>query len=175
MKHGLGFASLLDFLVSVLVLFDFLLRGVILRPHLVDLLSRDRQCRGVVAQTRPRATLAAFGWLVRMASSVNHWALYGLMPASGYAYSAAGGYALEYFWLFDLPRLVRDSKALSSLGEGLHGFIAVIASVAVTLHVVAVLSHELVMRDATLSRMGAAGGTTTAAGVARISESDIGG
>jgi len=24
MKHGLGFASLLDFLVSVLVLFDFL-------------------------------------------------------------------------------------------------------------------------------------------------------
>jgi cytochrome b561 len=101
-------------------------------------------------------TPAAFGWLVRLASAVNHWALYGLMlamPASGYAYSGAGGYPLEYFWLFDLPRLVPNSKALSLLGEDLHGFIAWIAYLAVTLHVVAVLWHELVKRDGTLSRM----------------------
>jgi cytochrome b561 len=104
---------------------------------------------------RPRYP-AAFGWLVRMASSINHWGLYGLMlamPASGYAYSAAGGYSLEYFWLFNLPRLVPDSKALSHLGENLHGFIAWIVYLAVTLHVAAVLWHELVRRDGTLSRM----------------------
>jgi cytochrome b561 len=99
---------------------------------------------------------AAFGWLVGIASSVNHWGLYGLMlamPVSGYASSAAGGYSLEYFWLFNLPRLVPDSKALSLLGEDLHGFIAWIVYAAVTLHVAAVLWHELVKRDGTLSRM----------------------
>src|SRR5258708_20891741 len=130
MKHGLGFASLLDFLVSVLVLFDFLLRRVILRPHLVDLLSRDRQCRGVVAQTRPRATPAAFGWLVRMASSVNHWALYGLMPASGYAYSAARGFPPGKFLLFLPPPPGRGSQAVCPPGERPHRFIRLVAPAA---------------------------------------------
>jgi cytochrome b561 len=101
-------------------------------------------------------TPAAFGWLVRVASSVNHWALYGLMlamPLSGYTNSAAGGYSLKYFWLFSFPRLLPDSKALSHLGEDLHGLAAWIVYVAVTLQVAAVLWHELVERDGTLSRM----------------------
>jgi cytochrome b561 len=108
------------------------------------------------ARSRQPHTPAAFGWLVRMASSANHWGLYALMlamPLSGYVNSAAGGYSLKYFWLFSLPRLVPDSKALSLLGEEMHSFIAWIVYLTVTLHVAAVLWHELVKRDGTLSRM----------------------
>ena len=99
---------------------------------------------------------AAWGWLVRLASSLNHWGLYGLMlamPLTGYLNSAAGGYSLKYFWLFSLPRLVPDSKALSQFGETLHALAAWLVYLTVTLHIVAVAWHELIKRDGTLSRM----------------------
>jgi cytochrome b561 len=108
------------------------------------------------ASSRQPRGAAAFGWLVRMASSLNHWGLYGLMlamPLTGYINSAAGGYSLQYFWLFTLPRLAPDSKALSHLGETLHAIAAWLVYLTVTLHIAAVLWHEVVKRDGTLSRM----------------------
>jgi cytochrome b561 len=105
--------------------------------------------------TPPREP-ASFGWLVRLASAANHGALYALMllmPASGYLNSAAGGYSLNYFGLFSLPRLVPAGKALSEFGETLHGLAAWAVYLTVGLHVAAVAWHEAVKRDGTLARM----------------------
>ncbi len=106
--------------------------------------------------SKPPRYPAAFSRLVRLGSSVNHWGLYALMlamPLSGYLNSAAGGYSLKYFWMFNVPRLVPASKALSDVGETVHGLAAWLVYLTVTLHVCAVLWHELVKRDGTLSRM----------------------
>ena len=75
------------------------------------------------------------------------------MPLTGYWNSAAGGYSLPFFWLFQWPRLLPVDKASSRLGEELHVWGAWAIYAVVGLHLAAVLWHQWVKRDGVLSRM----------------------
>ncbi|MDT3377357.1 cytochrome b [Labrys sp. KNU-23] len=92
----------------------------------------------------------------RLAAYAAHWTLYGLMvfmPITGYMFSAAGGYSLPWFGLFQWPRLLRRDSAIAAAGEWLHDHGAWILYVVVGLHLAAVCWHQFYKKDAVLSRM----------------------
>ncbi|WP_237479511.1 cytochrome b [Lichenibacterium dinghuense] len=96
------------------------------------------------------------GRLNHAAAAAGHLGLYALMlflPLTGYWNSAAGGYSLPFFWLFQWPRLIPLDKASSRVGEELHYWGAWAIYAVVGLHVAAVLWHQMIKRDSVLSRM----------------------
>jgi cytochrome b561 len=110
----------------------------------------------VRAATTAPSEPASFGALVRFASKLNHWALYGVllaMPITGYMFSSAGGYSLKYFWTFSWPRLFGGDRELAHTGEWLHDSLSYFVYAAVGLHIAATLWHVLVKKDETLARM----------------------
>jgi cytochrome b561 len=85
-----------------------------------------------------------------------HAALYALMifmPVTGYMFSAAGGYSLPWFGLFQWPRLLPHQDNIVSWGERLHDGSAWVISGVILLHLAAVAFHQWVKRDEVLSRM----------------------
>jgi cytochrome b561 len=87
---------------------------------------------------------------------VNHWLLYAvflLMPASGFVLSAAAGNTTQYFFLFPIPPFIEKNKAVADLADQIHlaGQYAVYALV--SLHLLATAWHLIVRRDALLDRM----------------------
>ena len=96
------------------------------------------------------------GRLAHAAAGGAHVGLYGLMlilPLTGYAFSAMGGYSLPFFWLFQWPRLLPVDKAAVPVAEDLHRYGAWAIYGVVGLHVAAVVWHQFVRRDGVLSRM----------------------
>lgn len=96
------------------------------------------------------------GRLTTAAAHGAHLALYALMlfmPLTGYLFSAAGGYSLPWFWLFQWPRLAPLDKGLARTGEMLHAYGAYVLYAVVALHVLAVVWHRLVLKDGVLARM----------------------
>lgn len=94
--------------------------------------------------------------LVRLAARLNHLALYALliaMPATGYLFSSAGGYRLEYFGAFALPRLLAGNQAAARLGEAVHGLLAWLVYATVAAHIGATVWHAVIKKDDTLARM----------------------
>ncbi|MGA7809461.1 cytochrome b [Bradyrhizobium sp.] len=99
---------------------------------------------------------APLGRLNHLASRAGHFALYGLMlvmPISGYLYSAAGGYSLPWFGLFQWPRLLPHDKDISEWGKLLHYWGAWIIAAVLAVHLAAVVWHHWIKRDEVLSRM----------------------
>jgi cytochrome b561 len=95
------------------------------------------------------------GRLTRLASQAGHAGLYLMMismPVTGYMFSAAGGYSLPWFGLFQWPRLLHRDASLSDWGELLHDRGAWIISAIILVHLAAVAFHWL-RRDEVLSRM----------------------
>lgn len=94
--------------------------------------------------------------LTRIASHAGHLALYALMifmPVTGYMFSAAGGYSLPWFGLFQWPRLLPRDKIVAGWGELLHDRAAWVIAAVLVLHLAAVAWHHWVKRDEVLSRM----------------------
>jgi cytochrome b561 len=102
------------------------------------------------------ATLAGLPrWQVR-AANLTHAALYALlfaMPLTGWLLNAAAGYPLQWFGLFNLPRVIGRDDGLHELAATLHeaGFWALL--VLVLAHVGAAFHHHLFLQDDTLARM----------------------
>jgi cytochrome b561 len=101
-------------------------------------------------------------WQV-VAARANHALLYIfilIMPISGFVYTAAGGFPVPLFYLYDLANLVPEHKAVADAAKAVHltaiwGLVALVA-----LHVAAAAYHGLVRRDGIFGRMvspGAAG------------------
>lgn len=91
-----------------------------------------------------------------LAATAGHLLLYGLMifmPITGYMFSAAGGYSLPWFGLFQWPRLLPLDRATASMGEWLHDRGAWLLYGVIALHLAAVAWHSLVRKDAVLARM----------------------
>ncbi|KAB8314749.1 cytochrome b [Tolypothrix campylonemoides VB511288] len=89
-------------------------------------------------------------------ASVTHWALYALMfamPITGWVLNSAAGYPLQWFGLFNLPKIVATDPALHEQAEWLHenGFWLLLALVVV--HAAAAFYHHLFLEDDTLRRM----------------------
>jgi cytochrome b561 len=94
--------------------------------------------------------------MTHWASRAGHAALYVLMiamPATGYMFSASGGYSLPWFGLFQWPRVLPNDKAITDWGELLHDRAAWIIGAVVLLHLAAVAWHHWIKRDEVLSRM----------------------
>lgn len=86
----------------------------------------------------------------------NHWLLYlllFLMPVTGYLSVVAGGYPLNFFALFNVPRLVEKSESLAKFTENAHLALQYAVYALVLIHVAAALHHHLVQRDGVLRRM----------------------
>ena len=103
----------------------------------------------------PQADESA-GWLSRAAARAAHLCLYGLMifmPVTGYLYSAAGGYSLPWFGLFQFPRLLDKGLVVAQMGQTLHHRGAFVLYGVVAAHLCAVVFHRFVKRDGVLARM----------------------
>lgn len=107
---------------------------------------------------RPPPLPAGPAWQ-RRAASGTHALLYLLMlalPMTGWAMASSTPQPrpLLFFWLFSLPFLpIPKSAWLDKLFGALHLDIAVIALIAIGLHVAGALKHQFVDRDRLLSRM----------------------
>jgi cytochrome b561 len=94
--------------------------------------------------------------LTHLASRAGHLSLYALMifmPLTGYIFSAAGGYSLPWFGLFQWPRLLPHNMGLADRGELLHDRGAWVIGGVLLLHLAAVGWHRWIKRDEVLSRM----------------------
>lgn len=92
----------------------------------------------------------------RRVAKLTHFLLYVLMfaiPISGWLMSSAGGFPVVYLGLFQLPDLVAKDKQLFDLLKEVHEILNYTLLGLVILHVLAVLKHQFIDRDATLARM----------------------
>lgn len=84
-----------------------------------------------------------------------HFLLYAVliaMPIVGWIGSVAGGHLPYLFtWTFGLP--IEKNKTLSDLFFSIHGTVAIVIIVLVSLHVLAALYHYVVKKDDILQRM----------------------
>ena len=89
-------------------------------------------------------------------AEASHWALYIIlfaMPISGYLISAAGGHAVSYFGLFEVPNVVPQNPQLAKAGVAIHLLGQWAVYVLILLHVAATAFHLVARRDAVLDRM----------------------
>ena len=94
-------------------------------------------------------------WQERVAT-LTHGALYLLMfamPITGWLFNSSSGYPLQYFGLFNLPKIAAVNPGLVDLTESLHenGFWLLL--LLVLAHAGAAFYHHLFQNDDTLRRM----------------------
>ena len=96
------------------------------------------------------------GKVIRVASRAGHLALYALMiamPVSGYVASTAGGRAVPWFGLFELPGLVAKDRSLAVAASWAHLVFAWMLAFVLAAHLGAVVWHAIINRDSVLTRM----------------------
>jgi cytochrome b561 len=96
------------------------------------------------------------GKVIRVASRAGHLALYALMiamPVSGYLGSTAGGRAVSWFGLLELPRLVAKDRNLAVAASWAHLVFAWMLAFVLATHLSAVVWHAMIKRDSVLTRM----------------------
>ena len=87
---------------------------------------------------------------------IGHGLLYVIlfaMPISGYINSYGGGHPVNWFWLFQVPGVVPQDKALGHLGGQIHALLAWATYALIAGHVLAVIYHQLIERVDILGRM----------------------
>jgi cytochrome b561 len=95
-------------------------------------------------------------WQISFAHGL-HWLFYFMMiavPLTGWIFSSAGKYPLEWFGLFDIPKLpvVKDSALAEAAHEG-HEVMGLLFIPLLALHIGAAFYHHFVVRDDVLRRM----------------------
>lgn len=94
-------------------------------------------------------------WQRRLAK-LTHFLMYVLLfaiPISGWLMSSAGGFTVSYLGLFPLPDLIAKDKQVFEQLKEVHEILNFTLLGLVILHVLAVLKHQFIDRDATLARM----------------------
>ncbi len=94
-------------------------------------------------------------WQHRIAS-LTHVALYALLfalPLSGWVLNSAAGFPLQWFGLFNLPKIAGTDEALHATAEAAHELLFWVLVAFALLHAGAALYHHLFQRDDTLARM----------------------
>ncbi|MEC5409689.1 cytochrome b [Paraburkholderia sp. MPAMCS5] len=92
----------------------------------------------------------------RTLAHIGHGLLYVIlvaMPISGYLNSYGGGHPVNWFWLFQVPAVVPQNKALGHLGAAIHYWLAFLTYALIAGHVLAVIYHQLIQRVDVLGRM----------------------
>lgn len=117
-------------------------------------------------------TLARLGWRLarpapslpmhmrrgeRLAAHAAHGALYALMialPLSGWIFSSAGKYPLDWFGLFPIPKFaITKADPIYGIAHEGHEVLGYVALALIVLHVAAALRHHFLLKDAVLRRM----------------------
>lgn len=103
----------------------------------------------------PHPVAGTPGWQERIAT-LTHGAMYGLLfalPLTGWLLNSAAGYPLQWFGLFNLPRIAATDQDLRELAKSMHetGFWLLLALVIA--HAGAAFYHHVFQHDATLTRM----------------------
>ena len=99
---------------------------------------------------------AMAGWEKAAAHGL-HWFFYALMlvlPITGWIFSSAGDRPLQFFWLFDIPKLAVEKG--SGLAEGTHNAHVLFGYVWAVLligHIGAALRHQYLLKDGVMNRM----------------------
>ncbi len=81
------------------------------------------------------------------------YALFFIVPLTGWAYSSAAGFPIVWFGVLPLPDFVGADKALAEVIKPLHKFSTLALAGLVMLHVAAALKHQLVDKDGLMARM----------------------
>jgi cytochrome b561 len=81
------------------------------------------------------------------------YALFFIVPLTGWAYSSAAGFPIVWFGVLPLPDVVGADKALAEVIKPLHKFSTFALAGLVVLHVAAALKHQLVDKDGLMARM----------------------
>lgn len=92
----------------------------------------------------------------KFAASTAHWLLYALilaMPLSGWIYTSAAGFGAEFFGLVDIPDLVDRGERLEAVFGEVHEWLAIGILALVSIHVLAALRHQWLLKDGLLKRM----------------------
>jgi cytochrome b561 len=106
-------------------------------------------------QPGPGALASQAAWEHRLAKAV-HLALYACLlglPLSGWIASSGAGFPVSVFGLVTLPDLVAADPAVKDGAAAVHGVLAWVLVVSITLHVAGALKHHVLDRDDTLRRM----------------------
>lgn len=105
---------------------------------------------------RPPPDVPMPAWQARVAHAL-HWAMYALffiVPLTGWAYTSAAGFPVVWFGVLPLPDFVPSGdKALADAIKPFHGAAAFTLAGLVVLHVAAAIKHQVVDRDGLLARM----------------------
>jgi cytochrome b561 len=109
------------------------------------------------ARVRDRmpAPVAGPKWQHAAARAV-HLLFYGLIvvvPVSGWLMSSAQGFQTVWLGVLPLPDLVAKNKELATVLKWVHKELDFFLLALVAVHVLAVLQHQFLLRDATLARM----------------------
>lgn len=94
--------------------------------------------------------------MARLAAHAGHWMLYALMlaiPLSGWLMSAAQGFPVVWFGILPLPDPVSRDAALGSALKDAHITLNYLLLAAVAGHTGAALHHQLIKKDALMTRM----------------------
>jgi len=95
-------------------------------------------------------------WQVGLAHAL-HWLFYIMIiavPLSGWIFSSAGKYPLEWFGLFDIPKLpVMKGSPLAEAAHAGHELMGKLFIPLILVHVGAALFHQFVQKDGVLRRM----------------------
>ncbi|MCJ2068775.1 cytochrome b [Methylobacterium sp. J-030] len=93
--------------------------------------------------------------LLTLIGRVNHYLLYAIfliMPISGYLLSAFSGRDTPYFWLFTIPGLTKD-EGPQKIAESIHLVGQWFVYALVLLHIAGTAWHLIIRRDGLLERM----------------------
>lgn len=92
----------------------------------------------------------------KQVAKLTHLALYFLMfavPISGYFYTYAAGFPINYFGLIELPALIAPNPEIKNTLKELHEILANSMLILVLLHFAAALKHYFIDKDGILQRM----------------------
>ena len=93
---------------------------------------------------------------MKLAASLSHYALYGLMiamPLLGWAMLSAAAYPVVLFGGIRLPAILPQSDSLHTLLWGAHYYLAFVFFALVLMHLAAALFHALVRHDGVFAAM----------------------
>ena len=103
----------------------------------------------------PRPVPGMPRWQERIAD-LSHWGLYVLLfaiPISGWVLNSAAGFPLQWFGLFNLPRIAGKDEGLHEFAEQAHELLFWTLVGVALVHAAAAFYHHLFQRDVTLARM----------------------
>ncbi len=106
---------------------------------------------------RPPADLPMPAWQAKVAHGLHGamYALFFIVPLTGWAYSSAAGFPIVWFGVLPLPSFVPEGdKALAEAIKPLHMIAAFTLATLVLAHIGAALKHQWIDRDRLLARMG---------------------